>query len=71
MRGAWASEAVLPALTSARSTPDQSMVSMSSTTISPPSHGSVLPADRAEATKRRLPTGKARSASRARMTPPT
>ena len=40
------------------SRPRQSAVAASSTTISPPSHGSVRPADRAEAKKRSSSTGK-------------
>ena len=69
--GAVASEAALPLENSARSSPEKSAVAVSSTTISAPAHGRVLPADRAEAKKRTSVTGKRRSASRVLITPPT
>ena len=69
--GAVAREAVLPLENRARSRPEKSAVAVSSTTISPPAHGRVVPADRTEAKKRTSVTGKRRSASRARITPPT
>jgi hypothetical protein len=70
-RGARVSEAVLPLLNSAMSMPAKSAVAESSTTTSPSAQGSVLPADRADAKKRTSSRGKARCASRVRMTPPT
>ena len=69
--GEYSMEAVRPALTRAMSMPDQSAVAVSSTTRSRPAHRSVVPAERADAKNRRFPTGKARSLSRALMTPPT
>ena len=53
------------------SMPDESAVAASSTTMSSPRHGSVVPAERAEAKKRIRPTGKSRSSSSRRMTAPT
>ena len=58
------------------SMPDRSAVSASSTTIcvtlpSAPAHGSVVPAERDEAKNRISSTGKLRSASSRRITPPT
>ena len=50
---------------------DGSAVAASSTVISPSPHGRVVPAERAEAKKRISSTGKPRSASRRRITPPT
>ncbi len=44
---------------------------MSSTTISPPRHGSFLPAERAEAKNRTSSAGKLRSSSMLRITAPT
>ena len=69
--GAYSSEAPLPAEKSAMSRPEKSAVAMSSTTTSVLPHGRVVPAERAEAKKRTWSTGKARSARRVRMTPPT
>ena len=69
--GAVASDAVLPLENSARSRPVKSAASVSSTVISVSAHGSVLPADRADAKYRTSVTGKPRSASTARITPPT
>jgi len=70
-RGAYCSDAVLPLENSAMSRPDRSAVAESSTgTLSPP-HGSIVPADRADAKNRTCSTGNARSWSRVRMTPPT
>ncbi len=48
-RGASAREPVAPAENRAMSRPDGSAVAASSTAISPPFHGSVRPADRADA----------------------
>ena len=70
-RGAVAFEAFFPFENSARSRPAKSAVSVSSTTTSPPAHGNVVPADRAEAKNRICSTGNPRSASSVRMTPPT
>ena len=53
------------------SRPDGSASSASSTTMSVSFHGSVVPADRAEAKKRISSTGKSRSASSRRITLPT
>ena len=53
-RGACAREVVAPAENSAMSRPVGSAVAASSTTISPPPHGRVVPADRAEAKNRML-----------------
>ena len=62
---------VAPAENSAMSNPDGSAVAASSTTISPPFHGSVVPADRSEAKNRTSSAGKFRSSSNRRMTAPT
>ena len=61
-RGACAFEVVAPAEKSAMSRPVGSAVAASSTVISPSPHGSVLPAERAEAKNRSSPSGKLRSA---------
>ena len=53
-RGAWAFEPVAPAENSAMSMPERSAVAASSTTISSPLNGRVVPAERAEAKKRML-----------------
>ena len=66
-----ARDVVAPAENRAMSMPDQSAVAASSTGMSAPCHGSVRPADRADAKKRMSPTGNSRSASTSRMTPPT
>ena len=60
-----------PLLNSARSRPLKSAVAVSSTTMSRPLNGSVVPAERDDAKKRTSSRGKLRSSSRARMTPPT
>ena len=70
-RGASSRDDVAPAENRAMSRPGGSAVAASSTVISPSPHGSVVPADRAEAKKRSSSTGKPRSASRRRITPPT
>ncbi len=70
-RGASSRDDVAPAENRAMSRPAGSAVAASSTTISPPPHGSVVPAERAEAKKRSSSIGKPRSASSRRMTPPT
>jgi hypothetical protein len=70
-RSACALEVEPPAENSAMSKPDGSAVVASSITTSSPCHGSVDPADRAEAKYRISATGKPRSASRRRITPPT
>lgn len=70
-RGACTRDIVAPAENSAISRPDGSAVSVSSTTISPPRHGSFLPADLAEAKKRTSSAGKLRSSSSLRITAPT
>src|SRR5271154_1705046 len=57
-RGASARETDAGAEHRARSMPERSAVSASSTTISPSPHGSVVPADRAEARYRMDSTGK-------------
>ena len=48
-RGAWTLEAAPPAENRATSMPERSSVSTSSTTTSAPFHGSVVPAERADA----------------------
>ena len=53
------------------SSPAGSAVAASSTRTSTPSHGSVVPAERAEAKKRISSTGNDRSASSRRITVPT
>ena len=70
-RGASARETEAGAEHRARSMPDRSAVSASSTTTSPSPHGSVEPAERAEARYRMDSTGKRRSARMARRTTPT
>ena len=70
-RGASSRDDVAPAENRAMSSPLGSAVAASSTVISPPFHGSVVPAERAEAKKRISSTGNARSTSSRRMTPPT
>ena len=70
-RGDWAREVVAPAENSAMSSPVGSASAASSTTMSCPAHGSVEPADRAEAKNRICSTGKFRSARILRITPPT
>ncbi len=60
-----------PAENRAMSSPLGSASSASSTVMSAPSHGSVVPAERAEEKKRISSTGKFRSARMRRMTPPT
>ena len=66
-----ASENVFPALRSATSMPDQSASAASSTTTPAPFHSSTVPAERFDEKYRISSTGKARSASSFRMTPPT
>ncbi len=70
-RGASTRETEAGAEHSARSIPERSAVSASSTTTSPSPHGSVEPAERAEARYRMDSTGKWRSARMARRTTPT
>ena len=53
------------------SIPEKSAVATSSTTTSVPFHGSVEPAERAEAKKRIVSTGKFRSSKIVRITRPT
>ena len=53
------------------SMPEKSAVSESSTVTSPSAHGSVVPAERADAKKRMSSSGNFRSARRPRMTWPT
>ncbi len=69
--GANSRDMAAPAENRARSSPAKSAVAVSSTTTSPPAHGSTWPADRAEEKKRISSTGNCRSASSVRMTPPT
>ena len=69
--GAMAFDVAPPAENSAMSTPEMSASAASSTTMSVPRHGSVLPAERDEARKRTRSIGKSRSSSRRRMTAPT
>ena len=69
--GAYAREPVAPAENSARSRPLGSAISVSSTVTSVPFHGSVVPADRADAKNRISSTGKSRSTRSRRITPPT
>ena len=61
----------LPAENSATSSPAKSAVAESSTVTSPSPHGSVRPADRAEAKNLISSTGNDRSTRTSRMTPPT
>src|SRR5271163_529495 len=61
-RGASSRETEAGAEQSARSMPERSAVSASSTTTSPSAQGRVVPADRAEARYRMDSTGKRRSA---------
>ena len=70
-RGACTREVEAPAENSATSSSETSAVAASSTTMSWPRHGSVVPADRAEAKKRSDAKGNARSSSSRRITPPT
>ena len=70
-RGASSRDDVAPAENRAMSSPDGSAVGRVLDGDLPSPHGSVVPADRAEAKKRSSSTGKPRSASRRRMTPPT
>ncbi len=67
-RGAHPFDVEPPLENSAMSRPAKSAVAVSSTTTSPSAHGSVVPAERAEAKKRMSSSGKPRSASRVRMT---
>ena len=60
-----------PAENSAMSMPVRSAVSASSTRISVPRHGNVVPADRSDAKNRTCCIGKSRSSSSRRMTVPT
>ena len=60
-----------PAENSAISMPARSAVDASSTRISPPFHGRVGPAERAEARNRTCCIGNSRSSSSRRMTAPT
>ena len=53
------------------SNPVGSAVDASSTVISPPAHGKVLPAERADAKKRMSSIGNFRSAKSERITLPT
>ena len=69
--GASSSEAVLPLENTAMSMPLRSATDPSSTTTSPSAHGSVVPADRADAKKRTSSSGKRRCCSSVRMTLPT
>src|SRR5829696_8179840 len=70
-RGASSRDDVAPAENSAMSRPDGSAVEASSTVISVPFHGNAVPAERADAKKRKSLMGKSRSARMARITPPT
>ncbi len=70
-RGACAFDVVAPAEKMAMSRPVGSAVEASSTVISPPPQGSVLPADRAEANSRSSAIGKLRSARMSRTARPT
>ena len=70
-RGASSRDDVAPDENRAMSRPVGSAVEASSTVISPPFHGSVVPADRADAKYRISVTGKLRSARSRRITPPT
>ena len=70
-RGASSLLVAPPAENRAMSRPDGSAVAASSILMSTPSHGSVLPAERAEAKNRISEIGKPRSTSNLRMTPPT
>src|SRR3954471_2755550 len=70
-RGASSRDADAPLENSATSSPSNDAVAESSTSISPPFHGSRFPAERADAKKRMDAIGKSRSSSNVRMTPPT
>ena len=69
--GASTFDPLAPAEKRAMSRPVGSASSASSTTMSVSFHGSVVPADLAEAKKRSSSTGKSRSASSRRITLPT
>ena len=69
--GASAREPVAPAENRAMSSLAGSASSASSTVTSVPFHVRVVPAERAEAKNRIVSTGKLRSSSRRRITPPT
>jgi hypothetical protein len=69
--GASSLEDVAPAENRATSRPVGSAVDASSTVISPPFHGRVVPALRADAKNRISSIGKLRSSRMARMTVPT
>jgi hypothetical protein len=70
-RGAIAFDVAPPAENRAMSIPETSAVAESSTTMSRPRHGKVVPAERAEAKNRTSDMGKSRSSSRRRITAPT
>ena len=69
--GAYSREAVAPAEKIAMSIPEKSAVATSSTMTSVPFHGRVDPAERADAKKRIVSTGKLRSSKIVRITRPT
>ena len=70
-RPATAADEAAPAENRAMSSPLGSAVSASSTTMSVPFHGRVVPAEREDAKYRISLTGKLRSSSSRRMTLPT
>ena len=69
--GASSREDVAPAENKAISKPLGSARDASSTVISPPAQGNVVPAERADAKKRSSEMGKFRSANKVRITLPT
>jgi len=70
-RGARTFDVAPPAENRAMSMPVRSAAAASSTRMSRPRHGNVVPAERAEARKRTSESGKSRSSSRRRITVPT
>ena len=70
-RGASSRDDAAPDENRAMSSPVGSASAASSTVISLPFHGNVVPAERAEAKYRISSTGNSRSASSRRITPPT
>ncbi len=70
-RGASSRDDVAPDENRAMSSPVGSASEASSTVMSRPSHGSVVPAERADAKYRISSTGNPRSARSRRITPPT
>ena len=70
-RGAHSLDVEPPLENRATSSPEKPAVAVSSTVMSSPFHGSVVPADRALAKYRISSTGKPRSSRRVRMTLPT